>query len=131
LKLLRETISDTLVSDLLRKKALYPFNSPLMARAVVVVERILEYMDLPADLFVRPVENADDIFAFQFPVHLEGKALDDGTNSAIVEELDDGDLIIEGWAAEFEGQDRQGENFTEALLRCASITKLKSCSARF
>lgn len=86
-------------------------------RPVVVVERILECMDLPADLFVRPVENADDIFAFQFPVYLEGKALDDGTHSAIVEELDDGDLIIEGWAAEFEGQDRQGENFTDGAFQ--------------
>lgn len=34
----------------------------------------------------------------------EGKAL-----SAV--ELEDGDLILEGWAAEFEGIDRQGENF--------------------
>lgn len=74
-------------------------------------------MDLPAELFVRAVPNSDDIVAFQFPVKLEAKALDDGSPGAIVEVLEDGDLIIAGFAAEFEGQDRQGENFTDGAFQ--------------
>jgi HK97 family phage prohead protease len=73
-------------------------------------------MDLPAELFVRAVPNSDDIVAFQFPVNLEAKALEDGTPGSIVEVLEDGDLIIQGFAAEFEGQDRQGENFTDGAF---------------
>lgn len=65
-------------------------------------------MELPEGLFVRPVKDADDLVAFNFPFQLEGKALADGQT---VEETADGDLIIEGWAADFEGVDRQGENF--------------------
>jgi HK97 family phage prohead protease len=40
----------------------------------------------------------------------QGKALD-----ATVD--DHGDLIIEGWAAVFDGTDRQGENFTDGAFR--------------
>src|SRR3954468_1107894 len=63
---------------------------------------------LPEGMYVRPVENAADLVAFTFPFELEGKALPDGSS---VEQTDGGDLIIEGWAADFEGVDRQGENF--------------------
>lgn len=41
---------------------------------------------------------------------LEGKAL----NEPI--EVEDGDLLIEGWAADFSGIDRQGENFTDGAF---------------
>ena len=67
-------------------------------------------MDLPADFFVQPVAGSPDLVAFRFGFDLdpEGKAL--------VHELDDGDLLIEGWAAEFEGEDRQRENFTDGAF---------------
>lgn len=64
-----------------------------------------------ADLFVKPVTGHDDVIAFQFPFQLEGKA-----ETGAVTALDDGDLIIEGWAAVFEGDDRQGENFTDGAF---------------
>jgi HK97 family phage prohead protease len=65
---------------------------------------------LPEGLFVKPVEGTD-LVAFQFPFTLEHKALADGETTASVEELEDGDLIIEGWAADFDGVDRMDENF--------------------
>jgi HK97 family phage prohead protease len=74
-------------------------------------------MDLPTELFVRQLENDSDIVAFNFPFQLEAKALEDGTPGNIVTELDDGDLIIEGWAATFDGVDRQGENFTDGAFQ--------------
>lgn len=74
-------------------------------------------MDLPGELFVRAVPDSDDIVAFQFPFALEAKAQDDGSPGALVEVLEDGDLIIEGWAAEFEGQDRTNENFMDGAFQ--------------
>lgn len=74
-------------------------------------------MDLPAELFVRPVEDHPDLVAFNFAFALEGKALDEGGTAPVVQELDDGDLLIEGWAAEFDGVDRQGENFTDGAFQ--------------
>ncbi len=44
------------------------------------------------------------------PFLAEGKAVETRT-------LANGDLIIEGWAARFEGTDRQGENFAEGCFR--------------
>lgn len=44
------------------------------------------------------------------PFHASGKAL------ASTRELDSGDLIIEGFAAVFDGVDRQGENFSEGAF---------------
>lgn len=70
-------------------------------------------MDLPEELFVRSVPGSDELVAFTFPFALEGKAVGD----PIVEELEDGDLIIEGMAASFEGLDRQGENFVEGAFQ--------------
>lgn len=70
-------------------------------------------MELPAGLFVSQVPNSDDIVAFNFGFQLEGKSAGD----PIVEELDDGDLLIEGWAAEFDGVDRQGENFMDGAFQ--------------
>lgn len=73
--------------------------------------RNLSCMDLPESLFVKAVPNSDDIVAFQFPFALEGKAVEGAAATTVLEEMEDGDLIIEGWAAEFDGIDRQGENF--------------------
>lgn len=74
-------------------------------------------MDLPTDLFVRPIQDDSDVLAFHFPFQLEAKALDDGSAGNIVAEMEDGDLFIEGWAADFDGVDRQGENFTDGAFQ--------------
>lgn len=72
-------------------------------------------MQLPNGIFVRPVEGDKDLFAFQYDFGLEGKAVanEDGgeLRDATVTELDNGDLLIEGYAAVFDGIDREGENF--------------------
>jgi HK97 family phage prohead protease len=65
--------------------------------------------ELPIDQFIRPVAGDDDVLAFRYDFTLEGKAVDE----AVVTETEDGDLIIEGYAAVFEGVDRENENFTE------------------
>lgn len=70
-------------------------------------------MELPTDLFVNPVPGTDDIIAFTYPFELETKSVDD----TLVEVMEDGDLIIEGYAAEFQGQDRTGENFTDGAFQ--------------
>lgn len=62
---------------------------------------------LTPDMFVKPVDGHDDLVAFTYGFALEGKAATD----TIVTELEDGDLLIEGWAADFTGDDREGENF--------------------
>lgn len=72
---------------------------------------------LPVDAFLRPVEGHDDLVAFTFGFQLEGKALENGETAPVVTELEDGDLLIEGWAANFEGIDRQGENFAEGAFQ--------------
>lgn len=68
-------------------------------------------MDGLEDFFIKPVEGHEDLFAFRHDFLLEGKALEDGRAAPTVTEEENGDLIIEGWAASFEGLDRQGENF--------------------
>lgn len=71
-----------------------------------------------ADFLVTPVEGKDDTFAFTFDFVPEAKALVEGDAAPqLVTALDDGDLIIEGWAAVFEGVDRQGENFTDGAFQ--------------
>lgn len=65
------------------------------------------------ELFVRPVKDDPDLFTFRFDFIPEGKAVD----SQVVTEEENGDLIIEGWAANFEGQDRQDENFTDGAFQ--------------
>lgn len=67
-------------------------------------------------MFVRPLDGDDDTFAFRYGFTLEGKAVEDGP-SQIVTEDENGDLIIEGWAAVFEGEDRQGENFADGAFK--------------
>lgn len=70
-------------------------------------------MELPAGLYVKPVAGSDDVVAFNYPFLVEGKALG---SHADIEELEDGDLVIEGWASDFNGVDRQGENFTDGAF---------------
>lgn len=66
-----------------------------------------------SELFVKPVPGRDDLVAFQFDFLAQGKALADGSTAPLVTEQDNGDLIIEGYAAVFEGDDREGENFAD------------------
>lgn len=56
---------------------------------------------------------------------LQGKALE----SKPVTVLEDGDLLIEGWAADFEGLDRQGENFTRGAFEHSIKTFLNGSAA--
>lgn len=67
-------------------------------------------MDFPADMFLKSVPGDEDLFAFRFDFLPEGKAVEDGTASLVTVE-ENGDLTIEGYAAVWEGDDRQGENF--------------------
>lgn len=69
----------------------------------------MSVMELPAEMFVRPVDGHPDTIAFRFDFALDAKALGDGQQ--VVTESDNGDLIIEGYAAVFEGLDRENENF--------------------
>lgn len=70
-----------------------------------------------SDLFVKPVAGHADTFQYVFDFIPEGKALEDGSTEQVVTENEDGDLIIEGFAAVFEGNDRQGENFTDGAFQ--------------
>jgi HK97 family phage prohead protease len=74
-------------------------------------------MDELLDFFVKPVEGHPDVLAFRHDFVLEGKALEDGGTAPTVVEEENGDLIIEGWAASFEGLDRQGENFVPGAFQ--------------
>lgn len=67
-------------------------------------------------MFVKPVSDDEDLFAFRYGFELEGKAVDDGTAQTVTED-ENGDLIIEGYAAVFEGEDRQGENFAPGAFK--------------
>lgn len=73
-------------------------------------------IELPGDMFVRPVEGHDDLIAFRYDFALEGKAVDDGAAQTITEDAD-GNLIIEGYAAVFDGVDREGENFAPGAFQ--------------
>lgn len=66
---------------------------------------------LPIDSLVKPVEGHDDLVQFRLDFVPTGKALEDGTLAPVVTEEDNGDLMIEGYAAVWDGNDRQGENF--------------------
>ena len=59
------------------------------------------------------VEGQTDLFKFRYDFTLDAKALESG--QTVVED-ENGDLIIEGYAAVFEGVDRQGENFAEGAF---------------
>lgn len=86
-------------------------------------------MNLEPNLLVQPVEGAPDVFAFVHDFVLEGKALEDGSTAPTVIEEENGDLIIEGWAASFEGLDRQGENFVSGAFQRGIKSFLEGQSA--
>lgn len=72
---------------------------------------------LPSEMFVKSVDGDDDLFKFRYDFTLEGKAVADAAPMSVVSELDDGDLIIEGFAAVWDGDDRQGENFAPGAFQ--------------
>lgn len=79
---------------------------------------------IPVESFVAPVQGHDDLFSFMIP--MEAKALDGG-DAVVVEE--NGDLTIEGYAAVWEGDDREGENFVPGAFTRASKAFLNSPAA--
>lgn len=79
---------------------------------------------VPVESFVAPVKGHDDLFTFFIP--MEAKALDGG-ESVVVEE--NGDLTIEGYAAVWEGDDREGENFAPGAFTRAAKAFLGSTAS--
>lgn len=74
-------------------------------------------LSLP-NAFIRPVDGEPDVFGFTFDFMPQGKALPDGQGfEDVITEEENGDLRIQGWAAVFEGIDRQGENFAEGAFQ--------------
>lgn len=86
-------------------------------------------MELPAEMFVKPVEGDPDLFQFRYDFTLEGKAADDGTPAPVVTELENGDLLIDGYAAVWEGDDRFGENFAPGAFANGIDSFLKGQAA--
>lgn len=76
-------------------------------------------MDLfPADQLIQPVKGHPDLIQFRQDFFLAGKAVEDGADSSqTVTEQENGDLIIEGMAAVFDGLDRQNENFVDGAFQ--------------
>jgi len=72
---------------------------------------------IPVEDFLAPVAGHPDLTQFRCDFTLTGKALEDGTSGTTIVEQDNGDLIIEGWAAVFEGEDRQNENFAPGAFQ--------------
>jgi HK97 family phage prohead protease len=68
---------------------------------------------LQPDMFLKPVKGHEDLFAFNYGFTVEGKSLED----TVVTETEEGDLLIEGWAADFTGMDREGENFAPGAFQ--------------
>lgn len=73
-------------------------------------------MELPADLFLAPVKGDDDVIAFRYDFALDSKALESPADQTITV-LENGDLLIEGMAAVFDGLDRENENFTDGAFK--------------
>ena len=69
-------------------------------------------MELPAGLYLKPIEGDDNLFGFA----VGGKALTDESITV----AENGDLIIEGYAAVWEGEDREGENFAPGAFQRAA-----------
>jgi HK97 family phage prohead protease len=72
---------------------------------------------LPAEMYVKLVPGDEDLVQFSYNFTLDGKALDDGSNAPTVTEDDNGDLIIAGYAAVWDGDDREGENFAPGAFQ--------------
>ena len=81
-------------------------------------------MDFPAESYLRSVEGDENIFAFAIP--MEAKALENGDTVSVEE---NGDLILEGYAAVWEGEDREGENFAPGAFQRAAKAFLESPAA--
>ncbi len=79
---------------------------------------------VPVESFVAPVQGHSDLFTFIIP--MEAKALDGG-ESVVVEE--NGDLTIAGYAAVWEGDDREGENFVPGAFTRAAKAFLSSTAS--
>ena len=62
-----------------------------------------------------PLKGDNELVPFRFDFTLEGKAVEDAP-APVVTETEEGDLIIEGYAAVFDGIDREGENFSEGAF---------------
>lgn len=69
-----------------------------------------------SESFVTPVDGNDELVKFQYGFTLEGKAVEDAASQTVTVE-ENGDLVIEGYAAVFDGMDRQGENFTDGAFQ--------------
>jgi HK97 family phage prohead protease len=76
---------------------------------------------LDASKFFQAVEGNPDLIAFTYGFGLapEGKAAADefSVTDETVTTLDDGDVMIEGWAANFDGLDRENENFAPGAFQ--------------
>jgi HK97 family phage prohead protease len=72
---------------------------------------------LPVENLLKPVEGHEDVIQFRQDFVLDAKALEDGTPGQTITVADDGDLIIEGYAAVFDGMDRQNENFVDGAFQ--------------
>lgn len=77
---------------------------------------------IPDETFLAAVPDHDDLFKFAIP--FEAKALEDGAGFVEVDE--NGDLVIEGYAAVWDGEDRQGENFAPGAFQRAAKAFLDS-----
>lgn len=64
--------------------------------------------------FLQPVDDDPELVHFDVPMEFEAKALIDGADDPDL--LEEGDLIIEGYGAVWEGKDRSGENFAEGAF---------------
>lgn len=108
------------VADTLRI-APSPLRAPADAGAFCVLGkagRSLLPMSIDlSELLVKPVAEDGDTFAFQFDFIPQGKAVEDGEPESVVTATENGDLIIEGWAADFSGLDRQNENFVDGAFQ--------------
>jgi HK97 family phage prohead protease len=70
----------------------------------------MDFANVPYSLTT--LESNPSVVAFQYDFLPEKKAED----SELVSVLENGDLLIEGYAAVFEGLDREGENFTDGAF---------------
>jgi HK97 family phage prohead protease len=78
--------------------------------------RTIPYVTLvPADSYIAAVKDHDDLFSFAIP--MEAKALGEDGNVRVEE---NGDLILSGYAAVWEGEDREGENFVPGAFTRAA-----------
>lgn len=68
-------------------------------------------------MFLKQVDGQPDLFQFRYDFTLQGKAVENAAPASIITETEDGDLIIEGYAAVWEGDDRQGENFAPGAFQ--------------